>query len=171
MNIKRFVQVSSLFLILTALSYSLYKSDFAQEKTKLLEVGQGAPALTLTNTAGQRISLADYKGQGIVLNFWATYCPPCKKEMPLLADAQTEDIAVITVNVGEPTRLVNQFLQNKQLSLSTLLDRKEEVYTLYQVTNLPTTFFINEKGEIDDKVIGEINEQLLKEKIEQIQPK
>lgn len=171
MKMKRSVQVFSILLILTTLSYSLYMSGFAKEKTKLLEIGQVAPAFTLTNTAGQQVNIADYKGQGIVLNFWATYCPPCKKEMPLLAAAQTADIAVVTVNVGEPTRLVNQFLQKEQLNLPTLLDREQDIYKLYQVTNLPTTFFINAQGEIIDKVVGELNEPLLKDKIEQIQPK
>ncbi|QDQ02347.1 redoxin domain-containing protein [Lysinibacillus fusiformis] len=167
---KRLMQVFSMLLILIALSYSVYMNGFAKEKTKLLAAGQVAPAFTRTNTAGQKVRLEDYQGQGVIINFWATYCPPCKKEMPLL-DAQAKNMAVITVNVGEPTRLVNQFLQKQQLTLTTLLDREQEVYTLYQVTTLPTTFFVNARGEIVDKVVGELNEQLLKDKIAQIQPK
>ncbi|MFJ7732518.1 redoxin domain-containing protein [Lysinibacillus sp. NPDC097231] len=167
---KRLMQVLTMVLILIALSYSVYVNGFAKEKTKLLAAKQMAPTFILTNTAGQKVRLEDTKGQGLILNFWATYCPPCKKEMPLL-DAQSKNIAVITVNVGEPTRLVNQFLQKQQLTLPTLLDREQKVYILYQVTNLPTTFFVNAKGEIVDKVVGELNEQLLKEKIAQIQPK
>ena len=91
--------------------------------------------------------------RGLYLIFWATYCPPCEKEMPLLEKAyqkyKDEELTVLAVDVAEPTSDCQSLCFSKKLTFPILLDRDGLVAENYQVQNLPITFFINSKGEID----------------------
>lgn len=172
--ISRIVRLGIILILLMAISYAFHNTLTNKKEVVASEVGSTAPEFTLKDLAGIERTLSNYQGKGIVLNFWATYCPPCKKEMPYLEEAykqyKDKGIEILAVNVGEPTRLANQFVKNRDLTLPILLDRNQVVADAYQVINLPTTFFIDEHGEIVERVSGELTPEKIKESIKLIKP-
>ncbi|WP_052737915.1 thiol-disulfide oxidoreductase ResA [Bacillus sp. SA1-12] len=168
------VRLSFLSILIIAAVYVFYNEVFKEQEVVAAKVGYTAPDFTLKHLDRIEQTLSDHGGKGIVLNFWATYCPPCEKEMPYLENAyqkyKNQGVDILAVNVAEPTLLVNQYVTNKNLTFQILLDRDGVVAEQYQVQNLPITFFIDSNGEIIDKVSGELTEAKLKKGIEMIQP-
>ena len=117
-----------------------------------------APDFQLPNLEGQTISLSDLKGKPVLLNFWATWCGPCVSEMPYLQEIYDEwsgkGLVLLTINGGESSSKVSKFMQNQNLSLPVLLDTKQDVFRRYNIMGIPTTFFIDKDGIIQEKVIG-----------------
>jgi peroxiredoxin len=173
-SLKPFVSLVLAAVLLTAGGYAIYLQFFHKQEVFVAAVGSRAPDFTLKNLKGEDQSLSDSKGEGVILTFWATYCPPCEKEMPLLEKAfqkyKGKGIEILAVNTAEPTVLVNQFISQKGLSFSILLDRDETVVHQYRVQNLPITFFINSEGEIVNKVSGELTKEELEKQMKQMKP-
>ena len=121
-------------------------------------VGQPAPDFQLQNLDGQSISLNDLKGKPVLLNFWSTWCGPCVSEMPYLQEIYDEwsgkGLMLLAINGGESSSKVSKFLQDYNLSLPVLLDTEGIVAQRYNVSGIPTTFFIDKEGIIQEKVIG-----------------
>lgn len=117
-----------------------------------------APNFTLTTTDGRTISLSDYKGKNIYLNFWATWCPPCKLEMPeiekLYNETKSSDLVILTVNLGEDKKTVTNFMKNKNYDFITLLDSQQAVAGLYNVVSIPTSYFIDKSGNLVSGIKG-----------------
>ncbi len=137
------------------------------------QVGFPAPDFTLSRADGQTLRLADLHGQPLVLNFWATWCPPCRAEMPALQSAaQTfggRGVRVLAINQAEEPAQVTAFMQTLQLDLPALLDRDAAVSQLYRVRSLPTTFFLDREGVIREIVIGgPMSQALLTSKMESL---
>ena len=122
------------------------------------QVGFLAPDLTLMGLSGQRVSLQELRGQPVILNFWASWCGPCRAEMPALEQVATryadEGVVVLLVNQGEGETTINDFLAEMGLTLPVLLDSDLNATRLYRVQALPTTFFIDRDGRIQDLTIG-----------------
>ena len=122
------------------------------------EVGKLAPDFQLEDLEGQSISLSDFRGKPVLINFWATWCPPCRDEMPYLQQIYEEwsgkGLVVLAIDIGESPSKVKEFLQSQELSLPVLLDAKENVAREYNITGIPTTFFIDKDGTIQVKLIG-----------------
>lgn len=113
---------------------------------------------------GQPVDLKRYQGRPLVLNLWASWCPPCRAEMPILEHAQQQntEIDFVFVNQGESLALIQQFLTEQKLSLKHVLsDVDSTVLTGIQSRALPTTLFINERGQIVDMRIGEVSQASL----------
>lgn len=121
-------------------------------------VGERASDFQLENLDGQSTSLSDLRGKPVLVNFWATWCPPCVSEMPYLQQLYEEQsgkgLAVLTINAGESHSKVTKFLQTHNLSLPVLLDSSNNVAQKYNITGIPTTFFIDKDGIIQEKIIG-----------------
>ena len=121
-------------------------------------VGQPAPNFQLQNLDGQSISLSDFKGKPVLINFWATQCGPCVYEMPYLQEIYDEwsgkGLMLLAINVGEGSSTVKEFMQNYNLSLPVLLDADGAVFRRYNVMFFPTTFFIDKDGIVQEKIIG-----------------
>lgn len=136
--------------------------------------GNPAPEFTLTTLAGTDLQLSDLRGQAIVLNFWASWCGPCRAEMPELEQAFQEyrdnGLLVLGVNQGESATVVRDFLQQLDLTFPVVLDQRLQVSQLYHINSLPTTFFIDRNGIIRDQVVGQMNAALLKERLRSIYP-
>jgi len=119
---------------------------------------QTAPDFTLTDLAGNTVSLTDYKGKNIYLNFWASWCGPCKMEMPdiekIYQEYKDKDLIVLAVDVGENMDTVNDFVTANQFNFSVLLDPKGSVAKTYKVSSIPVSIFINKEGLIVSKKIG-----------------
>jgi len=118
-----------------------------------------APDFTVTDLAGNTVQLSDYRGQAVVLNTWATWCGPCRSEMP---DLETfalkyadQGLVVLAVNVGESAEQVAGFIQQEGYTFPVLLDPTgDAVAQLYSVRGIPTTFFIDREGRIVDMKVG-----------------
>lgn len=117
-----------------------------------------APDFTLAALEGGSIALADMQGKVVVLNFWATWCQPCRSEMPALeqvwSDYREQDLVVLAVNLQESSQRVSAFVQEIGLTFPVLLDDKGDVFQLYQVQLYPTTFFIDREGIIREVIYG-----------------
>lgn len=115
-----------------------------------LEAKDPAIDFTLKDLEGNDLSLSDFEGKIVLLNFWATWCKFCDIEMPDLEKLYTENegILVLGVNVGEDIDLVKEYVDEKNLSFPIVLDETTEIASDYLVSGLPTTYFIDENGMI-----------------------
>ena len=120
-------------------------------------VGQPAPDFTLPNLNGEAVSLSDFAGRPVFINFWRINCNPCREEIPFLqavAEETQGELVMLGINVGDDTSSIEQFLENNSFSLLILLDSDITVARKYGIPGTPTTFFIDEEGIIKAKVIG-----------------
>ncbi len=123
--------------------------------------GRPAPALQALDLQGKTWTLAELRGRAVVLNFWATWCPPCRAEMPSLQQLGEiygpEQLLVLALNVGEGPRRIAQYLQSSGLSLTVLLDPKSEAAKAWGANVLPTTILIDAEGRPRLRVRGEVD--------------
>jgi len=126
-----------------------------------MEPISGSPAaggFSLKNVAGKEISLDDYKGKFVLLNFWATWCAPCRKEMPAMSNLHNEfggeGLEVIGVHVGPSLAGIKKFLEAVPVSFTILIDKNMGLAS-WGVQGLPTTFLINPEGKLVYKAVGE----------------
>lgn len=135
-------------------------------------VGNLAPDFTLQTLDGRSITLSDYtagNGRPVVLNFWATWCPPCRVEMPYFnrASAKYEErAAIFSINQAEAPETIAAFAERNGLTYPLLVDQDMKVNNLYGVLNLPTTIFIDRNGVVKEVLIGTINQAVLEDRIE-----
>ncbi len=123
------------------------------------EVGAIAPDFTLKNLDGEKISLSDLRGQVVLVNFWATWCGPCREEMPAIqARYNHGGFAMLAIDFGESAAQVQGYLADLGVNLPTLLDPDGVVQELYRVRGYPTTFFIDAKGVVRFFHIGQMSE-------------
>ena len=135
--------------------------------------GNAAPNFTLTTLDGEEVTLADYKGKKVVLNFWATWCPPCKAEMPHMQNyyedmAVKENVEILAVNLTSTDvglDKVKAFQEDYALSFPIPLDEEGVVGDTYQAITIPTTYMIDTTGTIQNKIVGPMDEQMLTEYI------
>ncbi|HEY6482469.1 MAG TPA: TlpA disulfide reductase family protein [Steroidobacteraceae bacterium] len=111
-----------------------------------------APQFTLTARGGSKLSLAQYKGQVVMLNFWASWCGPCRQEMPLLEDIYRKysklGFTLIGVNVEPDSNAANQWLKQTPVSFPVVYDTDSQVSKLYDVAGMPSTVIIDRKGNL-----------------------
>ena len=111
-----------------------------------------APGFTLASRAGQDVSLAQYKGQVVMLNFWASWCGPCRQEMPLLESIYRKynkmGFTMIGVNVEPDSNAANDWLKATPVSFPILYDRDSKVSKLYDVSGMPSTVIIDRGGKL-----------------------
>lgn len=134
-----------------------------------------APDFTLQTAVGQTITLSEIINQGngkpVVLNFWASWCVPCRVEMPSLQEASVRyngRVAIIGVNQGEDTPTIIDFGNEFNVSYPLLADPDSQVTRLYEINNLPTTVFIDQKGIVRQVVLGILSEAVLQSQIEEM---
>jgi peroxiredoxin len=121
-------------------------------------VGGPAAPFTLNDLEGHPVTLADYQGKVVLLTFWATWCGPCKQEMPEIETAyerhKDRGFIVLAVNFGEREEAVRTFVRQKGLTFPVLLNRNGNVASRYGVVSLPISFFIDQHGIIRERVFG-----------------
>ena len=127
------------------------------------EIGKLAPDFELDTLDGQTLVLSQLKGKPVLLNFWATWCGPCRYEMPFLQQIDQgwpeEELVLLTINIKESSSQIAQFLQSEGLSFTVLLDSQAAVAQQYNVMGIPTTFFIDKEGVIQEIKIGSFQSQ------------
>jgi peroxiredoxin len=111
-----------------------------------------APAFTLASRSGQEVSLAQYKGQVVMINFWASWCGPCRQEMPLLESIYRKyskmGFTLLGVNVEPDSNAANEWLKATPVSFPILYDRDSKVSKLYDVGGMPSTVLIDRSGKL-----------------------
>jgi len=123
-----------------------------------LPVKATAPEFVLSDLDGGGHRLSDYQGKVVIINFWATWCPPCREEMPSMQRAweqlREEGIEMLAINVGEDEDAVFQFTANYPVEFPLLLDQDSSVTAAWPVRGLPTTFVVDPSGRLVYRAIG-----------------
>lgn len=131
-------------------------------------VGRPAPDFSLPTLDGGTFRLSDHRGKPVVLNFWATWCGPCQRELPAIQQAAEHYDGVVVfaaVDQAETLETVQRFAENMGLSIVVPMDGEQEVGETYKVLGLPTTYFIDDNGIIRSVWMGEMNSVTLAENI------
>jgi peroxiredoxin len=162
-----------LLVLIAAIGYTLYNNATAEDVV-VLEPGDKAPDFSLVDLEGNAHKLSDYEGQGVFLNFWGTWCEPCKKEMPAM-DSQynqfkDQGVQVLAVNIAQSEFEVQNFADQYELSFPVVIDKTKSVMTAYNIIPLPTTVLVNPEGEIKRVITGEMTEQDIQGFMEEIKP-
>ncbi len=134
-------------------------------------IGSPAPDFELAALPGGNLSLADLRGSPVILNFWATWCAPCRLEMPLFQQRFENSggaLRVVAVNAGENATTVQAFVDEFDLTFEVLLDPNGEVQRLYQVRGYPTTYLLDAEGLIRIQHLGVLTESQLDAYLEQL---
>lgn len=142
----------------------------AEEVEADIKAGSPAPDFTVENLQGETVSLSDYKGKIVLLNFWATWCGFCVQEMPDLnkLNNEFEDVAVLAVDVMEEKSIVSEYIEEGGYDFDVVLDLEGEVARTYLVSAYPTTYFIEEDGTLIGRVAGMLEYDTMVEIIESI---
>ena len=142
----------------------------AQRERQIPQSGQKFPDFTLESLDGEKITLSELANQPIVINFWATWCDPCKEEMPLFEAVYSENsgIVVLGINYNEPANIIRRFVQERGITFPILLDADGKLAERFQVFGFPTTYFIDRDGILRGIYVGQLNEQLILSYLEEI---
>lgn len=130
-----------------------------QKKSEIM-----APEFELMNLDGETVALSDFRRKVVIINFWATWCPPCRAEMPLFqvaGEKYSEELVILAINSSETKEEILGFSSQFSDSITFLVDQDTFVDDLYQIRGLPTTFFVDPEGYLQAMHIGELTESLL----------
>lgn len=134
--------------------------------------GDQAPEFSLEDTLGTRHNLADYRGQVVLLNFWATWCAPCKLEMPAIQerydDHQGQGFQVLAVDFDESSSTVKAFADELNLTFPLLLDPGGEVQKQYRIRGYPTSVFLDRDGVVRNVYVGIMTERQLDQALSEL---
>lgn len=170
---RLFIRSIILAVLVAAIGYTVYVTATGGSK-KVVKEGDQAPNFVLTDLNGKKHQLSDYKGHGVLLNFWGTWCPPCKKEMPALNEAykvfEDKGVQVISINIAQSDFEVRDFVSSYGLDFPMTIDQTKSVMRAYNVDQLPATFLIDSKGKIKRILTYGITEKEFKQYMESIQP-
>lgn len=128
-----------------------------------------APDIHLHDLSGEQVSLADYRGQVILVNNWATWCPPCRAEMPILdeyyQDHRHQEFTVVAIESGDPADVVKDFVNSFKMSFPIWVDPTSSAVNSFRNSYLPSSYLINEAGQVVRVWSGAVTRASLEENI------
>lgn len=135
-----------------------------------LAKGETAPDFELTTLDGESVKLSDYRGKKVILNFWATWCPPCRAEMPHMQkyyeeQAAADDVEILAVNLTKEDHGIEKietFTEEYGLSFPIPLDKSGEIGALYQAVTIPTSYILDTQGRVQTKFVGPMDQATIK---------
>lgn len=137
-----------------------------------LEKGDIAPDFELKLMNGDTVKLSDYRGEKVMLNFWATWCPPCRAEMPDMQKFhENKDVTILAVDLFETENkieTVEEFIEDYGVTFKVLLDEEAIVSTKYGIQPIPTTYMIDSKGIIQNMAFGALNYDLMVQELDKM---
>jgi peroxiredoxin len=161
-------------VFISTLASNLWEKAEAAASSSMvgLKMGQEAPDFELTDRNGRQVKLSDFRDKTVVLNFWATWCPPCRAEMPemqkfyeRIGDNNVIILAVNATNSETSTKAVGDWLQEKRYTFPVLFDSKGDLTQIYRIAAFPSTYIIQPGGLIQKKHQSPMNEAMLKEAV------
>ncbi len=148
--------MKKLFILMFCLL--LFLAACGQEQKKVATVGQPAPDFTLIDLQGKTWTLSELKGQVVFINFWATWCPPCREEMPSMQKLYTmlpkDNFKMLAILNNDSPALANLFALKLKVTIPILNDQVNKIGPIYGLTGLPETFVIDKHGVLREKFIG-----------------
>lgn len=161
-----------LFVMVAAIGYTFY-NHFSEERG-LVDGGDEAPNFVLENMDGERVELSELQGQGVYVNFWATYCTYCRQKMEYLKEYHEEyeekGVQVLSVNVDETSLQVERHQQRYGIDYDLYIDRNMLVSNAYGVGVLPSVFLIDENGVVVERQVGGKTEEDVVAALEELVP-
>jgi peroxiredoxin len=153
-----FVFIACVFLIV----FLREERDSTLKTTEPIQPGLEMPNFTFPDINGKEVSLSDHRGKVVLVNVWATWCPPCRQEMPsmqsLYEKFKGENFEILAVSIdSEGREAVAPFMRKMNLTFPALLDPGETIRSLYGITGVPESFIIDKQGILVEKIIGPIN--------------
>ncbi|HEX7064660.1 MAG TPA: TlpA disulfide reductase family protein [Bacillales bacterium] len=160
-------------IILISFLWIIVGHSYGGTPGTIAKVGSQAPGFTLTSLSGKTYSLSEARGQPIVLNFWNSWCSPCKKETPELARLYSQykgqfQLYGINVTADDSLGAVKLFVEDYGINYPVLLDKSGNVSEMYNVHSRPVTYLISSDGIIVDKIRGYEGPELLRKKIKNL---
>ena len=141
-----------------------------------LNKGNSAPDFELTTLDGKKVKLSDYQGKKVILNFWATWCPPCKAEMPHMQNyyedfAEQENVEILAVNLtsGDSADKVEDFVRDYGLTFPIPMDVEGSVAQTFEAITIPTSYMIDTKGRIQNKIVGPMDDQMIEDFVSKLE--
>lgn len=168
--VKKVIATVLLFALVTVVIVQAMEPEKPKDNLPGIAIGEKAPDFELETLTGDTVKLSDYRGKKVMLNFWATWCPPCKEEMPdmeQLYQENGEEVVILAVNI-DPQLNVQKFVSEMGITFPVLLDEKDEVNTKYQVLTIPTTYFIDKQGIIRNKYLSAMTKELMEQYIDEM---
>jgi peroxiredoxin len=160
------VKFSFTITLVLFLSLTFWNIDSSFAKT-----GSLAPDFSLNDICGKKVTLSQFKGKVVILNFWSIWCGPCLAEMPslnkLYLELKDKGLVVLAVTEDPAEKPVRSYIKEKGLAFPVLMDKERKVYFKYSLYGIPVSFLVDKKGVIVEKFIGESNwnSTQMKEKI------
>ena len=153
-----FVVIASVVLIV----FLQEDRDSTLKTARPVQPGLEAPDFTFPDLDGREVSLSDHRGKVVLVNIWATWCPPCRQEMPsmqrLYEKFKGENFEILAIGIdSEGREAVAPFMSKMNLTFPALLDPGETIRSLYGITGVPESFIIDKQGILVEKIIGPIN--------------
>jgi len=163
---------SVIAILFAALIFTIYQNYFAIDQTQEAVIGKVTPNFRLPTNNDEELELKDLRGQAVLINFWGSWCTPCKNEMPAIQQAyeqyKKDGFEVVAVNIYESEETVSSFMQKNDLTIPVVLDKKGEVYNTFNVRYVPTSFFITPDGTLHSSYEGELSKEQLDQLIKEI---
>lgn len=158
---RKWIQISILAVVLLIGGWTIGTAVFGKNG-KIPQAGDKAPAFSVKGLDGSTLKLSDLKGKPAIINFWGTFCLPCREEMPALQKAAdkygSSGVKVIGINLGENAVSVQSFLEQYKVKFPIYLDQDETIRKRYGVMYYPSTFFLLPDGTIHTVKVGEMDE-------------
>ncbi|MCS0824799.1 thiol-disulfide oxidoreductase ResA [Cytobacillus firmus] len=173
-NKRLWMRTFILATLLGAVVYTLYANFIARDVNQKVKASDEAPDFILSklDEETETIKLSDLRGKAVLLNFWGSWCGPCKREMPAIEEAynqyKNQNFEVITINIEESDFTVTNFLETNNLSLPVVMDKTGEVYDAYGVYTLPASFFLNPDGTVNRVYEGEMTKENIDDWVNEI---
>ncbi|PRX41645.1 peroxiredoxin [Planifilum fimeticola] len=157
--------------MLALIGFALYQTG----ESEAVEIGQTAPDFELTTLDGKTVRLSEVRGKGVLINFWASWCKPCRDEMPAIQRVyerhRDKGLEVLGVNIAETGVTVDGFVRHLDLTFPILLDQNREVTQLYGIGPIPSSIFVSPEGKVVRKVSGQMQEGQIESMVLEILPK
>lgn len=135
-------------------------------------VGEPAPDFEVQGLDGESIRLSDFRGRPVWINFWATWCPPCRAETPdiqeVYEERQSEGLVIIALSIGEDADTVRGYVERTGTTFTMGLDRDTAVSANYRIVGIPTHFFVDRNGVLQDYRIGSMSKKTMDKKVDAI---
>lgn len=173
MKNRRFLmRLSILLVMLAAVGYAFYV-NFSEERG-VVDAGDSAPNFEVTDLSGDTVQLEDFRGKGVYLNFWATYCVYCRDKMQYLQEYeesyQDQEVVILNVNVDETNLQVERHRERQGLEFPLYIDKNMEISHAYGVVSLPSVFLIDEEGSVVERQVGGKTESQVVDSLDSLIP-